>query len=291
MHGEGPVELDLLLVGGLTIDRYGHGSRSPGGGVVHATRAAAGAGFSVGVVTVAGREPPALAGLDELRARGRLLRVQAAPATIAFRHDVADDRRQLVLERGGTAIDTIPGGDLPAGMRVAGVLFAPVADEVGATLLGMRPVGAVRGAILQGWVRSLEPGLPVGAVPLTAIPRVVVERLGALDLLVASVEDLAAEGVAEPDQLVSRLRARFGARPALAVTDGPRGAWLDIADLRFHVPAPVVVDDLLATGAGDVFAATLLVRLARGDPPRRAAAAAAQVAAAYVAAGVDTREG
>ncbi len=291
MHDEGSLQLDLLLVGGLTIDRYADGSRSPGGGVVHVTRAASRAGFSVGAITVAGSEPRARAGLDELRANAVLLRVRDAPFTIGFRHDVVDDQRRLILERPGTVLEAVPGGELPAGTRVAAVLFAPVAGEVGSMILGVQPAGALRGAILQGWVRSLERGRPVRAIPLAAIPEAVAEQLGMLDLLVASVEDLAAEGSGEPKELLSRLRARFGARPSLAVTDGRRGAWLDIGGARFHVPPPTVVDSVLATGAGDVFAATLLVRLARGDPPRRGAAAAARIAAAYVAAGVDTRDG
>ena len=59
--------LDLVVVGGLTVDRFSDGSAAPGGAVLHIARALAARGVRVGIVTTAGPEPEALAGLAELR--------------------------------------------------------------------------------------------------------------------------------------------------------------------------------------------------------------------------------
>ena len=54
--------------------------------------------------------------------------------------------------------------------RPRAVLYAPVADELGAGLGGQDYPGAMTGAILQGWLRRLEPGAWVRPLALQAIP-------------------------------------------------------------------------------------------------------------------------
>ena len=68
MTPEPPSEpLDLLVVGGLTIDRFADGTNAPGGAVMHIAHSAAGQGLRVGVVTTAGPEPLAADAVAELR--------------------------------------------------------------------------------------------------------------------------------------------------------------------------------------------------------------------------------
>ena len=66
LTGPPPAPIDLLVVGSLTLDRFADGRLAAGGSVLHAGRAAADAGYRVGIATVAGPEPEAVIGLDKL---------------------------------------------------------------------------------------------------------------------------------------------------------------------------------------------------------------------------------
>ena len=61
--------LSLVVVGGLTVDRFPDGSSQAGGAVLHIARALAAGGLRVGIVTTAGPEAEAQAGLAELHDR------------------------------------------------------------------------------------------------------------------------------------------------------------------------------------------------------------------------------
>src|SRR6266540_2372002 len=93
--------LDLLVVGGLTIDRLPDGNSVPGGPVMHIARAAASRGMRVGVVTAAGRGPTARAGVEELRRLAVTVECIEAEATATFVHRDAPGGRRLWLERAG----------------------------------------------------------------------------------------------------------------------------------------------------------------------------------------------
>jgi sugar/nucleoside kinase (ribokinase family) len=265
-----PEPLDLLIVGALTIDSFEDGSRAPGGSVLHAARAAAASGYSVGVVTVAGSEPEARDGLRELR---RLGSVHAEPArsTLAFAHRLEAGERRLIL--------VAPPQRLVCPSRAvapAAVLYAPLADEFGAGLAGQRYAAACTGAILQGWLRTLDVGKRVRPLPLSALPAALVDVLSGHRVLIASREDLLAVATDVPQQL-DALRACFGGRPALVVTDGAHGAWLEDGAGRVRIPAPAAVPAATAStvGPGDAFAAILLAELGRGVSLRRSAPVAA----------------
>lgn len=245
-----PTSLDLLVIGGLTVDRFSGGSSSPGGGVLHAARAARDEGWRVGIVSACGAEPDVAAGRAELAALPFAL-IATAPRTIAFRHAEHEAGRELVLLERGASIAAVPG------VAARAVLHAPVAGEIDAELLFWRPAGAAAAAILQGWLRTLVRGEPVRPLRLEELPPRVVAALRGFDLLVASREDLAAEG-GTPDTQLDALRAAFGAAPALVLTDGVAGAWLDLAGARWHEPVPRVVEGS-TVGAGDMLAALLAV--------------------------------
>ena len=80
---------ELLIAGGLTIDRFADGSTAPGGSVIHAGRAAVAEGVLPTFVTVSGDEPEARQGLDLLAAMGRVHH-HAASATTTYAHREAD---------------------------------------------------------------------------------------------------------------------------------------------------------------------------------------------------------
>jgi hypothetical protein len=241
--------LDLVLVGGLTVDTLPDGSSVAGGSVLHAARAAAGAGFRVGVVATAGPEPQVAEALAELRTRG-LVEAQAVERSIGFEHRSVGGARQLRFLGGGAPLAVAP---VAVAARVA--LFAPVAGELDPELGGQRDVAERRGAILQGWLRRLVPGEAVTPLPLADIDAAAREALSAMDVLIASREDLAAVGH-DPSAQLDALRAAFGPRPLLVVTDSVDGVWLDAAD-RWQLPVARRID-APSVGAGDMFAALLL---------------------------------
>lgn len=258
--------LDLLIIGGLTLDRFADGSAAPGGGVLHAARAALARGARVGAVLSAGPEPEVRDGLRELEALP-YVRVEVVPRSIGFDHGEVDGLRRLRFRgSGGVPLSA------RAPVQPGAVLYAPVADELSAGLEAPPYPGACHAAILQGWLRRLEPGAEVEPLPLAALPARLLSALGALDLLIASREDLLA--VADrPEPQLGALRAAVGQRPALVLTDGARGTWLDLAGsdrgaARWRLPVPRPVEGVPSVGAGDMLAALLLLPAWPRSPSR-----------------------
>jgi sugar/nucleoside kinase (ribokinase family) len=246
--------LDLLLVGGLTVDNFADGTSAPGGSVLHAARAGMAMGHRVGAVVLAGPEPVAAAGLQELAQLDFLWR-EPAPRSIGFGHELVDGVRRLRFEGSGGRLAAPAAAALPAV-----VLHAPVADEVGSDLAGQRHSAARHAAIVQGWLRRLEPGRPAVPLPLSGLDAGLRDALAHMDLLVASREDLVAEGD-EPERQIGAMRATFGPGPVLVVTDATDGAWVQAAGEdgpTWRVRLLTVVDDVPTTGAGDMFAALLV---------------------------------
>lgn len=252
---------DLLVIGGLTVDRFADGSSSPGGSVLHIARAAARRGVRVAVITVAGHEPGARAGIEELHGLAAAGERTTAEATATFAHRGDAAGRQLTLERRGGRIEVV-GSALLGGAEA--VLLAPVAGEMDADVPALLRPTAVRAAILQGWLRSLDEGMPVRPLTLGTLAPSLIEGLGGFNLLVASREDLLAEANDAPAQLAA-LRRVFGPRPALVVTDGTDGLWLDArlsgsdGPSTRHLPVPWRVDEVSTVGAGDVLAAFMTI--------------------------------
>ncbi len=268
--------LDLLVVGGLTIDRFADGRAEPGGSVLHVARGLAGREFQLpmavavprlGIVTSLGAEPEVAPGLKELRTLAEWVLATPAERTATFRHRETPDGRRLWLEQRGGAV-VLP-DEVVEQLRVAAILYAPVAGEVASDAILAWDDAWRRGAILQGWLRSLEPG-EVEPLPLAALDEELVSALSGVDLLVASREDLLAEAPDAYHQLKA-LRGRFGANPCLVVTDGAAGLWISapqsvIASAPWHVAVPRRVDASDTVGAGDVFAAAMLASLATYQP-------------------------
>lgn len=251
---------DLLIVGGLTIDRFADGSTAAGGSVLHAARATVAAGRRVATITAAGPEPEAAAAVEELASMGPSL-VHDVPGSIRYEIQELAGRRRLTLEAPAADL-RVTEADVAAFQAVR-VLLAPVAGELSVeSVVAARRMPLVVGA-LQGWLRSLEPGKMVRPLPLASLAPELDEALDHLDALVASEEDLAAVGADPVAQLVT-LRRQVGDRPLLVVTTGADGAWVDDGSGRHHLPAPHFVKGISTVGAGDVLAALLSLELGAG---------------------------
>jgi len=264
----------LLIAGGLTIDHFADGSAAPGGSVLHAGLAAVAEGAELTVLTVAGEEPEARAGLDRLRALGTLVS-QPATTTTTYRHRDVDGVRVLTLEGVSEPIDPAL---LAGGGPYDVALLAPIADELPVPAIAELRAAARPGRtvfLIQGWLRRLVVGEPVGALGVDEVPGALWEAFGTADAVVVSTEDLSADP-GDPFTQAVTVRRRLGPRPVLVLTLGAEGYLLDdpAADrVIASVPRRVVVG-AAAVGAGDTFGAALAVHLARGDDPARAAAAA-----------------
>ncbi len=262
---------DLLVIGGLSVDRFPDGSEAPGGSVLHAARALASAGFRGATMTVAGPEEVAVAGVSTLRSLG-LLMLREAPGSIRFLIDERPSPRVVTYEAGARL--PVSPADV-ARLPSRAVLIAPIASELDAAAVSATSAARVRVAVLQGWMRVLVPGEPVGARSLASLDPELTDALQTMTALVASEEDLAAVA---PDArgAISAVRDWAGARPVLVVTRGQAGALLDLpGGGQAAVPATVAVSGVSTVGAGDAFAALFAAGLGRGTDPLAAAHEAA----------------
>lgn len=270
---------DLLIVGGLTIDRLADGSTVAGGSVLHAARAAVVAGRRVATITAAGPEPEARAAVAELVSLGACL-ASATAASIRFEIHQQRGARRLRLEGKGGIVLALD-SDLRA-LAPRAVLLAPVAGEVPvATVRASSPV-LIRVAALQGWLRHLEPGHEAYPVPLAELGDELTAALAELDALVVSDDDLAA-AAGDPRRQLAALRAAVGPRPMLALTAGADGTWLsDRGPGIRHLPVPRRLEAISTVGAGDAFAGLFTIALADALSSEEAVAAAMEGAGAYL---------
>ncbi|HEY6609492.1 MAG TPA: hypothetical protein VI277_09880, partial [Candidatus Limnocylindria bacterium] len=250
---------ELLIAGGLTIDRFADGSTAPGGSVIHAGRAASAEGVPPTFMTVAGDEPEAREGLAILADLGTVHRV-AADATTRYGHSEEDGRRVLVYEVAGGSI-TLDGAGRVGSIDAA--LLAPIADELSAASVlalieSVRPRLTV--LLIQGWLRRLEIGKPVRPLALGGIPDGTWEAFSRADAVVVSTEDLA-ESPEDPFVEAAALRARLGPRPLLLLTLGAQGYLLDdpTADRVVASVPRRVVAGVPAVGAGATVGAALAI--------------------------------
>jgi sugar/nucleoside kinase (ribokinase family) len=251
----------VLVCGHLTLDRAG-GALVPGGSAWYAARALAALGAEPLVLTAAGQEFPAeaLAGLEVVVAR--------APATTTFvnAYDPGGARTQRVL----AAAPPLDPAAIPGAWRAPdALLLAPVLGEVDVEtfLAAVRAPLAVVG--VQGLVRAVAPGGVVRPRPWD-VPPAALRQVSA----VVIGED---EARGEPG-LVARLAADA---PLVAFTHGARGCEL-LSGGRTRRVGVHPAREVDPTGAGDVFAAGLVLGLARGEPAVEAARLGAAAASIVV---------
>lgn len=249
--------VDYLVIGHLTRDLTPQGPRL-GGTVAYAARTAQALGLRVGVLTAAGPD------LDLSPLNGLPIVVQSSHQTTTFENiplEGGKRRQQLHARAERLDLSLIP----PSWHRAPIVHFGPVADELAPelppflsfTLLGLTP---------QGWMRTWD---EQGTVRHRRWERAetLLSQAGAV---VISLEDVDGDEE-EIDRLAHSL-------PVLAVTEGPAGARLywHGDQRRFRAPRMNEVD---ATGAGDIFAAAFFIRLYITRDPWEAARFATRLAA------------
>jgi sugar/nucleoside kinase (ribokinase family) len=228
----------LLAVGHVTWDRRPD-REILGGAVSYAALAARKLGWEAAVLTTAGPDFEAARDLPDVQVFAR-----PGPATTRFTNLYEPDgtRRQVLSARAG-AVDLAV---LPDAWRDQDVLFlAPVAGEVPAGMAASFEAGVV-GAGAQGWLRAVD---EEGNVAAREWPDPAGDLAG-VHVLTLSEQDLPRAG--------ERARTFLGFVPIVALTKGWEGVTLYTRDAMQHVPG-LPREETDPTGAGDVFAAALLV--------------------------------
>lgn len=255
-------DVDFVVVGNVAQDLVPGGWRA-GGTAVYAALTARGLGRRVGVVTAAPAEVVAaapLAGVTVVRA--------PAAESPTFENVYTPAGRVQYLRAAGVPVPAtaVPEAWRSARVALLGPVYHEVSAEVAAAFTGLR------GLCAQGFLRRVDAHGRIHPVPPEAWPAA--EILEHTDVLVVSEEDLGGR----QDGIVAQWAARVS---VLAVTLGRRGARLHARGRWRHIPA-CPAREVDPTGAGDAFAAALLIALDEGAGPWQAACFAAATASLVV---------
>ncbi len=264
MSGSGPSGAarppDFVAVGHVTLDRTLTGTR-PGGAAYYSALTAHRLGLRVGLLTSFGPEFPQ----DALPPDVTVVNVPAARTTL-YRVSQSAQGRQLALRARAADLEA---ASLPARWREAPLaLLCPVAGEVDPSFAGCFAETSL-GVAPQGWLRRRGAGGVIGPQRWEDAHLV----LPHAQTLVVSIEDIA------PFQ--KEALDWFQHVPLGAVTRARDGAILFVNGERYEVEADRATE-VDATGAGDVFAAALLIAYNADGNPWDAAAFAACCAAASI---------
>lgn len=229
---------ECLVIGHIVKDMMADGSRI-GGCVAYAARQAARLGLSTAAVTACAADLDPSRALPEVR-----WHVLPSPLTTTFenRYEAGRRRQRLLAFGSAIAMEDIPSQWLQAPLILLGPVFRELAPGLAPALCGE---GRLLGVAAQGWLRECH-----GSELLPWIPRKPPEWLAA-GAVFLSEEDIADE------QLVLDWAGRTS---LLVITRGSRGCTVWQQSARQELPA-FSVCEVDPTGAGDVFAASFLVRL------------------------------
>ncbi len=248
--------VDYLLIGHVAVDLTPTGKQL-GGTVSYSALTAKAMGLRVGIVTSAGEDAP-LNLLDGIQ----VFNLPTEQSTI-FENVKTEHGRKQTLHHQATKISF---EDIPQIWRDAPIVhLAPIAQEVDPALVRQFPSSWV-GVTPQGWMRGWDENGSVFATAWENSQQV----LGQVGGVVMSLEDInrdleLVEWMAHHTRL-------------LCLTEGDEGAVLHWhGDRRRY--RPVKVDEVDATGAGDIFAAAFFVRLYQTKDPWEAARFATNLAA------------
>ncbi len=246
---------DLVIIGHIARDLLPDGSFRLGGSVAYAARIAQKLGARVAVVTSAKKQ-------DVEWFSAMLPNVAVAAAfseeTTVF-HNVytPHGREQKLLARA----NTISFEYIPENWRNAPItLLGPIANEIDASVPQYLN-GDIIAATPQGWMRSWN---SAGMVRLGAW-RGAEHILPHIHMLIVSAEDLSgsANAAALPEQWAAMI-------PAVIVTHGPQGAQIWGNGFQGYTVPAFSVREADPTGAGDTFAAALLIYLRKTQDILRA---------------------
>ena len=240
---------EFLVIGGAVADKTSAGLRL-GGGAVYGALAAHRLGLNTALVTIPHQRLDISAALP-----GIAVHLIDAPASTAVFENIETPSERIQRWCGDAT--RIRPDDIPVTWQDTPVVFlAPTAQEVDVALVSLFP-NAVVGVSPQGWFRLRNQAGFVFSGPW----RGAVSVLARADVVVVSPQDYGAR------RGVERLLARV---PLLAITEGQRGVRLRTQKKWQRVSA-FSVNVVDTTGAGDVFAAALMVALREGMQPLDAA--------------------
>ena len=254
-----PEPVDYLVIGHVAHDLTPTGPRL-GGTVAYSALTARALGLRVGILTSAGPET-SLESLKDIP----ILSIES-PQSTTFENIYTEQGRLQYLRAQAAHIDL---NSVPETWRRASIIhLGPLANEVDSilpkgfspTLLGITP---------QGWMRKWDAEGRVSPTEWTD-PGSALARAGAV---VMSREDVGGD-----DEVIEHMAHQTR---VLAVTEGAAGAVLywNGDRRRFRAPKMQEVD---ATGAGDVFAAAFFVRLFKTRDPWEATRFATLIASRSV---------
>lgn len=248
--------IDYLLIGHVAIDLTPAGKQL-GGTVSYSALTAKAFGLRVGIVTSAGEDAP----LNLLNGI-QIVNLPTETSTV-FENIKTEHGRKQTLHHQAAKISF---EHVPQIWRNAPIVhLAPIAQEVDPALVEQFPSSWV-GVTPQGWMRSWDEKGSVFAKAWENSEQV----LGRVGGVVMSLED-----VNRDLELVEWMAHHTR---LLCLTEGEEGAVLHWhGDRRRY--RPVKVDEVDATGAGDIFAASFFARLYQTNDPWEAARFATNLAA------------
>ena len=240
--------VDYLVIGHVAHDLAPDGPRL-GGTVAYSSLTARALGMKVGIVTAVGPET-SLDVLEDIPVVS-----QSSPRSTTYENIYTEHGRIQYIRARARRIDL---NQVPDSWRKAFIIhLGPIADEVDSvlpdtfspTLLGLTP---------QGWMRQWDAENRVSMRSWDPAE----DSLARAHAVVFSREDVNGD-----DELIEHLAHQTR---LLAVTEGPAGCVLywNGDRRRFHAPK---VDEVDATGAGDIFAAAFFIRLFKTRDPWEAA--------------------
>lgn len=248
--------IDYLLIGHVAVDLTPAGKQL-GGTVSYSALTAKALGVRVGMVTSAGGDAPL-----ELLNGVQIYNVPTEQSTV-FENVYTEHGRKQTLHNQATRISF---EHVPHVWRDAPIVhLAPIAQEVDPALAGMFPASWV-GVTPQGWMRAWDEKGSVFAKAWENNEQV----LGPAGGVVISLEDI--------NRDLELVESMAHHTRLLCLTEGEEGAVLHWhGDRRRY--RPVKVDEVDATGAGDIFAAGFFTRLYQTNDPWEAARFATNLAA------------
>jgi hypothetical protein len=257
---EAALGINFLAIGHMTRDRSAEGFRL-GGTVSYAAVTALRLGWRPGILTSGSPEglsdatsqdlPENVVAPSDSPLKGVAIHLLPSPATTTFSNIYRGYHRTQVVEALARPIDP---GELPAAWSdVPVVLLGPLVRELPSTWASMFP-NSLMAVTPQGWMRQWD---AAGHIRVTRWENAA-DFLRRADVVILSRDDVGGDDTYIA-QLIRQART-------LVVTDGWRGAMVYHAGESYHVPAQPT-HEVDPTGAGDVFAAAFVVRLAETGNP------------------------
>ncbi|MFN8412239.1 MAG: PfkB family carbohydrate kinase [Anaerolineales bacterium] len=248
--------VDYVAVGHVAVDIVPGGNQL-GGSVSYAALTARALGMRVGIVTSAGEDAP-MQVLDGIQ----VVNIPSEFST-TFENVQTENGRKQTIHHQATKLTY---DHIPSVWRNTPVVhLAPIAQELDSSLSLQFP-DSLLGITPQGWMRAWDEN---GRVRATAWENNE-QTLSAAGCVVMSVEDI--------NRDLELVESMAHQTRLLCLTEGESGSILHWNGDRRRFRPPVV-NEVDATGAGDIFAAAFFVRLFKTRDPWESARFATSLAA------------